>query len=403
MKNVKIIMKKELDRVFKNKKLIFSLFILPGLLMIVIYSLLGRLTDGISKNASEHISKVYVQNVPEDIKNFMSASGFDKMATVSYISAAQPETEAIKSAILDGSADLLVTFDENFSQAITSYKNAGDAIPTVHIFYNPTENYSSVAYQKFAAVVLTNYKTQVTANRLGDLDVLKVFSIDEQVIQNEEKAGREFLSMMLPYLITFLLFTSAMSLVMDSMAGEKERGTMARLLMTPVSRTEIAFGKMSALTILSMISSVCYAIALLISAPMMGETLGTTGPLSFSAGQIISLLVILIMLAYLYVVLISCVSIIAKDMKEAGTYTSPLYIVVVVAAMISMFTTQMEMPTAAYAIPVFGTALSIQNILINEITPLQLFLSIGGNLVAALVFTFLVGKAFDSEKKMFNA
>ena len=43
MKNAGIIIKKELNRVFGDKKLIFSLFLLPAVMVIGIYSLIGQL------------------------------------------------------------------------------------------------------------------------------------------------------------------------------------------------------------------------------------------------------------------------------------------------------------------------------------------------------------------------
>ena len=52
---------------------------------------------------------------------------------------------------------------------------------------------------------------------------------------------------MLPYFITILLFAGAMGLGVDMITGEKERGTMASLLVTPVKRSSIVLGKVFAL------------------------------------------------------------------------------------------------------------------------------------------------------------
>ena len=42
MKHAFNIVRKELDKIFRNPRLIFSTFILPGLLIFVIYSVLGK-------------------------------------------------------------------------------------------------------------------------------------------------------------------------------------------------------------------------------------------------------------------------------------------------------------------------------------------------------------------------
>ena len=55
-------------------------------------------------------------------------------------------------------------------------------------------------------------------------------------IINEQKASGQMLATMFPYLITILLFAGTMSLGVDTITGEKERGTMASMLVTPVKR-----------------------------------------------------------------------------------------------------------------------------------------------------------------------
>ena len=63
MKGAKTIISKELKRVFQDKKLIFSLFILPAIMVIGIYTLIGQLTTSMTKDIDEHISNVVIQNI----------------------------------------------------------------------------------------------------------------------------------------------------------------------------------------------------------------------------------------------------------------------------------------------------------------------------------------------------
>ena len=71
--------------------------------------------------------------------------------------------------------------------------------------------------------------------------------------------------------------------------------------------------------------------------------------------------------------------------------------------MITMFQGGTEKSDFLHAIPVYGSALSIQNIMTNELSALQLGYSLCGNLVLAFLLTFAVTRAFNSEKVMFNA
>ena len=79
------------------------------------------------------------------------------------------------------------------------------------------------------------------------MSVLNVFTVDANnsasEIYDEQRASGQMLSMLIPYIIVVLLFSGTMSLGVDTIAGEKERGTMASLLLTPVSRMSIMMGQ----------------------------------------------------------------------------------------------------------------------------------------------------------------
>ena len=163
---------------------------------------------------------------------------------------------------------------------------------------------------------------------VGDLEQIAVFTVnsdnDKMVIQDEQKASGKALGMMLPYFITILLFAGAMGIGTDMIAGEKERGTMASLLVAPIKRSSIVLGKVFALMALSGISSVIYVGAMVAFMPLMSKSmLGTSGEnlnISLNANQIAMLAVLLIGVAFLYSTMIALTSVFAKTIKEATTY-----------------------------------------------------------------------------------
>jgi len=409
MKNASIIIKKELTRIFGDKKMIFSLFLLPAILMIGIYSLIGQLAGNMNKDIETHIPKVYLMDAPEELVPMMEQIGYTNQSEIEYLTSdtSEEEVQKIKDAILAGDVELMVQFDPQFSEKVAAYQSQGDAIPDVTFYYNTTGNYSTVAKSTFETMVMRNFESALLQNRLGNLEMLTVYNPQEVIIVDEDKANGEYLSMMLPYLITFLLFAGAMSLCVDAIAGEKERGTMASLLLTPMKRSELVFGKLVALSILAAISAFVYAISMVVAMPLMMKSM--TGGMevetsvNFSLTQIGAMFLILVTLVYLYVALISLVSVIAKNTKEASTYVTPLYIIVLLAGMITMFQGGTKLEDYFHMIPVYGSALSIQNVMTNELTALQLGYSVLGNVVLAVVLTLLVTKAFNSEKIMFNA
>ena len=403
-----IIIKKELGRVFSDKKLVFSLFILPAVLVIGIYSLMGKMMDSMSQDIEEHIATVYMVHAPETVKQIAQATGYDQVAQIYWLDTiTDSRQKELEAHILDGTAELMVTFEVEFEEKITAYKQAGDAIPAVTMYYNTTGNYSSAARSVFKAMILDVYKEMLLGARLGNLELLTIYEENTVVIVDEDKANGETLAMMLPYLITMLLFAGAMSLCVDAITGEKERGTMASMLLTPIKRRELVVGKLVALSLLSAISAVVYAGAMIFAMPMMMSSM-TDGAsmemnVSFSPVQIIELMLIMITLVYLYVAIVSLVSVIAKNAKEASTYVSPLYMLVIVLGMVTMFQGGQEKADVLFVAPVYGSALAIQRLMTNELMFAQFGLTVAGNVLLAGLVTYAITKAFNSEKIMFNA
>ena len=406
MNGVKAIISKELRRVFFDKKLVFSLFVLPAILVIGIYYLMGQLMSGMMEDVEEHVAVVYLQNAPEEVKALVSATGYGETVELKYLEAGAPVTE-IESGILQGAVDLLVVFEDNFMENARTYQNAGDAMPKLLVCYNTTGNYSSAAANAFNSTILATLETQMLTERFGNLELLTVFQTETKIIVDEDKANGEFIAMLLPYFITCMLFVGAMSLGVDAIAGEKERGTMASMLLSPIKRQQIVFGKLGSLAILSALSAVVYAGAMLIAMPLMADSFapGEEIPISvnFSALQIIELVVIMVVMVYLYVAVVAFVSVIAKSSKEATSYVSPIYIVVMLCGLMTMYSGGTEKALGTFAVPIYGNALAIQNLMTNELTMEQFLLSVGGTLVSGIIFTVLLTKAFNSEKVMFNA
>ena len=60
MYGIKAIVSKELRRVFKDRKMIMSLFVLPVILVVGIFSLIGMLVKSQIDDVQEHVPVVYV-------------------------------------------------------------------------------------------------------------------------------------------------------------------------------------------------------------------------------------------------------------------------------------------------------------------------------------------------------
>ena len=400
MKGFWAVVRKELDRVLKDKKMIFSMFIMPIILVMGIVGLVFFLVDNLMDDVNEHVPTVYMSNAPEEFKTLMS--GVEDME-IEYIT--DQDITEIKQGIKDGEIDLMVEFPEDFSEQIASEEVK---VPQVKTFYNPSEDYSLTAREKIM-ICLEQYRMGLLANKFGSVEATLIFTVDtdnkEAEIQDEDKAMGKVLGMMVPYFITMMIFASAMGLGVDSIAGEKERGTLASLLLSPVSRVQIVLGKVVSLAILSVMSALVYIISMVsvfgVGVKYMGES-DILGGFSFSAVQVLQLIILIIGVVLLYVSLISIVAVLAKNVKEASTYISPLYIVVIVVGMMNMYVTG-DPSTTSYMIPLYGSATAFRGIFTQTITVPQFLLAIAVTYGLAAIIIALTTKAFKSEKIMFNA
>ncbi len=395
---MKTIYKKELARIFKDKKMIFSVFLLPVLIMVGIMALVGNLATRQVEDIENHRSIVYMINEPDSFSTFLEAA--DLNMEVNTIKT-DGERENVMDFLRNGDADLLIEFPENFDSMIQEYQT-GDEVPQIKTYYNPSEDYSSSAYELISNQTLEAYRQTLLSQRVADMNGIQIFTVNsdnkDMIVQDDQKASGKALGMMLPYFITILLFAGAMGIGTDMIAGEKERGTMASLLVTPVKRKSIVLGKVFALMTISGISSVIYIVVMGATFPkILGGDSGLD--IEITPEQIVMIGILLVAIAFLYSAIVILISVFARDLKEASTYITPAYMVVLVIGMMTMFTTS-EAGMKDYLIPFYNTALALKGILTSEVTMAQYGVTLVMTLVLGGILTAVIAKAFGSEKVM---
>lgn len=399
MKGIKIIIAKELSRVFKDRKMIFSMFILPLIIVIGVLSLVSGLINKMDSEVEAHQSVVSIVNAP---KGFVALAMSDNVNAPSIITEYKSldETdyeEKLKEEIID----LVIVFPEDFESQITDVK-----VPNVEVYYNPSEDNSSEANYRFSQY-LEYYKSELLVGRFGNLNSITMFTVENNYVQDEQKAGAKVIGMMLPYFITLLIFAGAMGLGVDMIAGEKERGTMAAMLLTPIKRTDIVLGKVFSLAILAVLSAAVHIVAMVVAVPMVLDNVGGGDALSglsisFSVTQIVQMAVVMIGIVLLYISIICTISVFNKTVKEATSFISPVYMLVLVAGMITMYSDANGV-AYKYMIPVYGSSAALKDILMGTLSTTNFIATSVSTYAIAIVLVLIMTKAFNSEKVMFGA
>ena len=393
LNGIKQIFGKEMARILKDKKMVFS---------VVLLTIINNLAGQMQSDIEEHKAIVWMQNEPDSFETFLASAGAEY--DIRTIASDSDRGEA-EDAILNGDADLLIEFPVDFDAMIAGFQE-GDAVPQIKTYYNPSEEYSSQAYQEISVGVLESYRQTLLAGRVGNPDAITVFTVnsdnDDMVIQDDEKASGQALGMMLPYFITILLFAGAMGIGTDMIAGEKERGTMASLLVAPVKRSSIVLGKVFALMVVSGISSLVYVAGMVICTPFMMDSMtGMDEALNLNLGpdQILMLGLLLVAIAFLYSAVVALISVFAKTTKEASSYIMPVYMVVLVVGLLTMFRMGDGGPWDYY-IPFYNSAIALQAILSHELTMSQYLITLVETLALGGILTVLIARAFNNEKVM---
>ena len=192
----------------------------------------------------------------------------------------------------------------------------------------------------------------------------------------------------------------------ESVAGEKERGTLGTLLVTTASRKQMALGKTLGLAFFSLLSAVGSFIGLIFSMGQMmpgaEDLIGDVSVLEFFSFQdILFLFLISVSLSLLFVALLSVISTFAKSVKEANAVAMPLTIVVLIGAMGGGLAGGTDI-LLFHLIPVFNSSLGITAIINSETSVLNIAVTIGSNFVFAMILTGIMAAMFNSEKIVFD-
>lgn len=385
MKGMIAIIRKEFARFFLDRRMLITTILMPGLLIYLVYTLMGTFVSGIAGGNAQYTAAV--DNMPQSLTAYFQEGPFT-------ISDADGQAEDFKTMVKDGQLDIYVVFPEDFDAIISQVGQEGYVAPNVEIYYSSSNENSLTAYSAFSEV-LDLYERMVA-------NVFNVNAGNGYDLGTPQSSATYILSAIVPMVLLVLLFSGCMAVAPESIAGEKERGTFATMLVTPVKRSHIAIGKIISLSCISLLSGISSFLGLILSLPNLMQGVFEGIDLSmFNVGHYLMMLGVMLSTVLVLVALISCISALAKSVKEANSYVGPLNIIVVVVGLLSSFLGRGGSPFLCL-IPIYNSAIAVTEIMSLAVTPLSLILTIVSNVVYAGALAFLLTRMFNSEKIMFN-
>ncbi len=387
------IMKKEFARFFGDKRMVFSTVLLPGLMIYVLYSFMGSAIADQFMTAADHVYEIHTVNLPDSLASLKSQQDLE------VIEADLADVEPLKSQIEAQETELLVVFPEGFDEKVAAYDSltSQETAPLVEIYYNSVFTESGTAYDTVCGI-LEQYETSMANKFDVNADAAKRYDM-----ATEREMTGQFFSMLLPMLLMSFLFSACLSIAPESIAGEKERGTIATLLVTPVKRSELATGKILSLSVIGLLGGVSSFIGTMLAIPkMLGGAAGGSMDAGVYGGMDYVMTLLVILSTVLVIIgVISILSGFAKSVKEAGALATPLMIIVMVVGVMSMFGDGAPSATYLYLIPFYNSVQCLNGIFSFSALPVNLAVTIGCNIAYTMIMAALLAKIFDSEKIMY--
>ena len=394
------ILKKELIRVFSDRRMVMTI-IMPGIILYVVYSLIGTgMADKIKGEGPESWI-VSVVNMPEHLEAVLQQPGA-KLQEV-----AESDIAEKKQAVADEGEVLLMVFPEELDQILSdaSYLQNMDGVkPEIEMFYNSANTQSYQAYSTFSSIC-DAYESQL----------VNVFDVNSNMeehydLATEEDGMMQMFSMLLPMLLIIFLFSGCMSVAAESIAGEKERGTLAKLLVTPINRWSLALGKIIGIGIVGLVGAVSSFLGVMLSLPKMMNSMseaedGTSVNMNmaiYGAKEYIYLFLIICTTVLVIVGAISIISGLARNVKEAGTMATPLMLLTTLLGVSTVAQEGAQTTLAYYAIPFYNSVQGMAQIFSGEVRTECVLLTVVMNLVYTVVLAVVLAKIFDSEKIIYN-
>lgn len=390
--NIGTIIKKECSRFFGDRTMLLTTVIMPGLLIYIIYSLMGEFF--MKSDKDEDPTVVYVENMSDSLRPFLETLPF-KYVTSGF------DATSIKSELSQKDKSyVFLSFPASFDSIVAAYSSdSAHTTTNVQIFYNSTSDKSKEAYYVLTDVI--NHWEEGVCNLFNINEITK--DTPRYDLASNEDVVRDYFAKLVPLLMLMMVFSGCMSIVPASIAGEKERGTLATMLVTPLKRSELALGKVLSVTFFTVLSGISSFLGMMLSLPKLihADELGLSTAV-FQTSDYVALFLIILTTVLVLSTLSSILSARVSSVKAASSLMIPLMVMCVFVGMIPMMMSNNTPESYMFAIPIYNSVLSMSMVLESGVTTLNLVITLTSNCLYALVGVWVLTKMFNSEKVMFS-
>ncbi len=387
MKPFAHIIKKELTEIFRDKRTLMTMFVIPIMLFPILLTVMVKTTQYFNDEAN---SKTLIIGFEVDdmehpiVKNLMEVTLADSLVVLRPTVGVDEGKELIQKDSIHGFLEL----------------NASSGKELLMVWHKGTElEIADRITKNIDKVKQAMIETQLQALNIKSEDVSGFEYQMTPTASPQEMVGK-LAGGFLPYVFIAFAFLGCMYPAIDLFTGEKERGTIETLLTAPIARWQILFGKMSVVVLSGLLAAMLSLLGLYISMNTLDlvqdPALLTVVKSILTAKFIFTLFALQLPLTIFIAGILIPLAIYAKSFKEAQSIITPLNIVIVLPAVIG-FLPGIELNYTTAMVPVINIVLATKELAAGTLDYVYLAISAGVMCAIAALAVFISYKQFEKE------
>jgi sodium transport system permease protein len=392
LERIGIIFGKELKDNLRDRRSVFSALLsslIGPVLLVVIIIIMGRTFLADNREKPLELPVQGAENAP-------SLISFLEQNNVLIKPAPDNPLQDVRNGVLD----LVLIIPDGFGGAFSAGQPA-----RLEMVIDSSRQSASPAVER-ARLLLDQYNAQIGTLRLIARGVSPSI-LQPMVIQRVDVATPQsqvgiFLNMM-PYFIILVVFVGGMYVIIDTTAGERERGSLEPLLINPAHRWEVVMGKLAASIPFAVFAVFLTLVAFAIGFNVFPIEDYVGFQVSIDVNAMIGIFLISLPMILLASALQMIIATFTHSFKEAQTYVAFLPLIPalpgIALAFIPVRATFLNM-----AIPTFGQQLLINQLMRGEpIDPMNVVVSVGSTTLCAILLVYLAVQLFKRERILMGA
>lgn len=390
METVFTVFRKELQETLRDRRTLLIMIVVPILLYPVMFIAFEQLAlFGARQVASEPAHVGVAGDVDEDLIGFLA------------------DVPHLRVSRAPAAAPGRIRDTEIHALAVVRRELGADASSSVTIYYDEADSRSTRA-RRVLANALDEWAEHRLEQRLSDLGLPASFArpliVNDSSIAGPADRGGYWLGRFLPLLLVMITLLGAFYPAIDLAAGEKERGTLETLLTTPTPPGRILAGKFLTVSVIGVFAAGLNLASMLFTLRAgLFQSVGQLGmEVVLPARSVFLIFGALIPLSVLFAGLFLGVAVRAHSFKEAQNTLTPIYIVVILPAMLPMVPGIDFGPMLAL-VPIAGVSLLFRDLMGGGAPLLPAALALISTAAYAAAALAFAAHAFGREDVLFGA